>query len=82
MLGLLLWHQDTGDPAALESCCQAADLICRRFLDSAEKVRDAGAEEMNMAVSHAMCLLYERTGEGRYLRMAQSIETEWETAPS
>lgn len=37
MLGLLLWSQETGDKAALDSACKAADLICRRFLDTNER---------------------------------------------
>jgi len=84
MLGLMLWHLDTGDPAALAACTKAADLICRRFLDSGtgEKVSSARAEEMNMAIAHGLCLLYEVTGETRYLRMAQSVEKEWETPPA
>jgi hypothetical protein len=82
MLGLLLWHQDTGDESALMACRKAADLLCKRFLDGDEKVANAGMHEMNMAVAHGLCLLYERTGEARYLQLAQSIEQEWEEPPA
>ncbi|MCL5998740.1 MAG: glycoside hydrolase family 127 protein [Chloroflexi bacterium] len=82
MLGLLLWYQESGDAAALAACRTAADLVCQRFLDTQEKVSSAGAEEMNMAVSHSLCLLHELTGEAKYLRMAQAIEREWETPPA
>lgn len=82
MLGLLMWHQDSGDAAALTACQKAADLLCRRFLEGDEKVAFAGAHEMNMAVAHVLCLLYQHTGVERYLQLAQSIEQEWEVAPA
>jgi uncharacterized protein len=82
MLGLLLWHQDTGDSAALAACLKAADLLCNRFLEGDEKVASAGMHEMNMAVAHVLCLLYQHTGVQRYLLLAQSIEKEWELAPA
>jgi DUF1680 family protein len=82
MLGLMLWHQHTGDEAALSACTRAADMICRRFLDTGVTVGSANAEEMNMAIAHGLCLLYEITGETRCLRLAQSVEKEWETSPA
>ncbi len=82
MLGLLYWWQEMGDASALQSACKAADLICRRFLDTDTRVLSAGAEEMNMAVSHVLCLLYEATGNARYLQMAREIEKDWQTPPA
>ncbi|GBC95568.1 hypothetical protein HRbin16_01359 [bacterium HR16] len=82
MLGLLLWWRETGDTAALQSACKAADLVCRRFLDSGTRILSAGAEEMNMAISHVFCLLYQATGNARYLQMAREIEKDWETPPA
>ncbi len=82
MLGLLYWWQETRDGAALQTACKAGDLICRRFLDTGARVLSAGAEEMNMAISHALCLLYKATGNARYLQMVREIEREWETPPA
>lgn len=82
MLGLLLWWRETGDHTALQSVCRAADAICQRFLDSGARVLQAGAEEMNMAVSHVFCLLHQVTGNARYLRMVREIEKDWETPPA
>jgi hypothetical protein len=79
MLGLWYWWQETGDAAALQSACKAADLICRRFLDSGTRILSAGAEEMNMAISHVLCLLYQSTRNTRYLQMVREIEKDWET---
>jgi uncharacterized protein len=83
MLGLLLWHQETGDAAALAAARKIGDLICSRFGDGGQRLTDAGAEEMNMSIPHGLCLLYETTGERRYLDMARRIETlEWQTPPA
>ncbi len=82
MLGLLLWWRETGDADALQSACKAADLVCRRFLDTGARILSAGAEEMNMAISHVFCLLYQATGNARYLQMAREIEKDWETPPA
>lgn len=54
----------------------------RRFLDTNERAISAGADEMNLAVSHVLCLLYEVTGTARYLRMVRAIERDWETPPA
>jgi uncharacterized protein len=82
VLGLLLWHQATGDREALTAARRAADLICRTFLDRDLPLTAAGAEEMNMAIIHAMCLLYVQTGEPRYLWMARRVEHDWEIPPA
>ena len=82
MLGLLLWHEETGDESALAACRRAADLICRTFLGTDRRLVETGSEEMNLAPIHVLCLLYERTGEERYLEMAREIEREFETPPA
>ena len=82
MLGLLMWWQETGNAAALSAACKSADLMCQRFFDTGIRPIHAGAEEMNLAVSHAFCLLYEATGNERYLRMVREIERDWETPPA
>ncbi len=82
MLGLLLYFRETGNPSALQACRKGADLLCRRFLQDEEKVISAKAEEMNMAVAHVLCLLYEETGESDYLSLARVIEKEWQMPPA
>ena len=82
MLGLYLWHQETADVLAWQTCLKAADLLCRTFLDGGRRVHEAGAEEMNMAVSHVLCLLYRQSGEERYLRLVREIERDWQTLPA
>ncbi|MEO6034371.1 MAG: beta-L-arabinofuranosidase domain-containing protein [Verrucomicrobiota bacterium] len=80
MEALLLWHDATGDEAALLACRRAADLICRTFLDQPVRIFDAGSHEMNMAILHGLGQLYRHTGEARYLRMMHEIEKDWERA--
>jgi DUF1680 family protein len=82
ILGLLLWVQEMGDEAALQAACRAADLLCAVFLDGDVRVHDAGAEEMNMAVSHGLCLLYRETANPRYLELVRAIEADWEQPPA
>ena len=77
---LLLWHEQTGDPAALAAARRAADLVCATFLDTGRRVFDAGDPEMNMTILTALAMLHRRTGEARYLRMAREVETDWERA--
>jgi len=83
MIGLLLWHQDTGDPKALASARRIGDLLCARFLDNPkERLHDTGEHEMNQAPVHALAWLHRLTGEERYLRMARQIATEFGIPPA
>jgi hypothetical protein len=82
MLGLYLWHKETGDAEALAACRKTADLFCRTFLDGGKRVIQAGSEEMNESSIHIFTLLYRETGTPRYLQMAQAIEKDWQTPPS
>ena len=77
---LLLWHEETGDAAALAAARRAADLICRTYLDQPRRVFDAGSQEMNMAILHGFGHLYRLTGDTRYLRLMREIEKDWERA--
>ena len=77
---LLLWHERSGDAAALAAARKAADLICALYLDTGRRVFDAGDPEMNMAILTGLAMLYRRAGEPRYLRMAREVEKDWERA--
>jgi len=79
MLALLMWHEQTGDAAALAACRKAADLVCRTFLDTGRRPREAGSTEMNLAIIHALGRLYRLTEEDRYLQMMRMIEEDWES---
>lgn len=78
MLGLLMWNERTGDASALEACRKAADLMCKTYLDTPRRPRQAGSTEMNLAVIHGLGRLYRVTQNDRYLRLMREIEKDWE----
>ncbi len=78
--GLVLWHQHTGDSAALAAARKAADLVCKTYLEKGRRVLDAGDPEMNMTILTGLAMLYRLTGEPRYLQMAREVEKDWERA--
>jgi len=71
MLGLLLWHEDTQDAAALDCARRIGDLFCQKF--GSARLVDMGSTEMNLAPIHSLCLLARRTGDERYLKLALKI---------
>jgi DUF1680 family protein len=78
MLGLLLWHGETGDDKALRCVRRIADLMCARFLGKqSPRLVDTGSTEMNLAPVHSLCLLYRETRARRYLDLALQIVGEF-----
>ena len=77
MLGLLLWHEETGDPRALACAAKIGDLLCRTFLGADRRILDTGEPDKNHAAIHALCLLYRRTRVPRYLDLAREILEEF-----
>ena len=71
MLGMLLWHEDSKDPAALACASRIGDLFCTKFANA--RLVDTGSTEMNLAPIHSLCLLYQRTSERKYLDQALKI---------
>ncbi len=80
MLGLMLWHEHTGDERAVAVAERMADLICDTCLDGDFRVIDAGSHEMNMSVIHGMARIYRKTGNRRYLRITREILKDFEKA--
>lgn len=78
MLGLLMWHEASGNKKAWEVCIKSADYISREFLKKNRSILEASCSEMNTAVIHIFCLLYKKTGNQAYLDMARHIEKAWE----
>ena len=74
MLGLMLWHEETGDERALAGVRRMADAMCHLYLGQPEtRIVDTGFTEMNLAPAHSFALLYRKTGVGRYLEMARQL---------
>ncbi len=79
MLGLLMWHQDTGSEDARKAAESIADLMCEKYLgDRNPRLVDTGSTEMNLAIVHSLALLHRHTGHPRYLDMALQIVNEFE----
>lgn len=78
MMGLLLWHEETRDKWALTCATRMADLICETYLGAKRpRLVETGSTEMNLAPVHALCILYRKTKEERYLKLALQIVEEF-----
>jgi DUF1680 family protein len=77
MLGLLTWHDLTADPKALAAARRIGDLLCDKFEGPQKRLFDTGSSEMNFAPVHSLALLYRKTGEKRYLNLAEKIVKEF-----
>ena len=77
-LGLLLWHEESGNVAARDCAVRIADSICRKYLGrKPRRLVDTGSTEMNLAVIHSLAMLYRKTGNPRHLKMARQIVDEF-----
>jgi DUF1680 family protein len=78
MLGLLLWHGESGDSRALQGAIRIADRLCTQYGgDPAVRLVDTLNTDKNLAPVHALCMLYRVTGTQRYLDMALQIVAEF-----
>lgn len=78
MLGLLLWHETSGDGEALVCAERIANLLCDRCLGNKRpRLVDTESTEMNLAPVHSLCLLYKKTGKSQFLDMALQIVEEF-----
>ena len=77
MIGLLAWHDETADAAALSCARRIGDLLCERFLPADKSVVATGSAEMNQAVAHGMALLYRQTADSRHVQLAEKVVAEF-----
>ncbi len=77
MLGLLLWHEETEDAAALAAARRIGDLFCRMFLGTDLRLVDTGETDKNLAPVHALAMLHAKTGDPKVLELAQQIVDEF-----
>lgn len=78
MYGLMCWYQAEKDEAAIKISRRLADLLEKRFFEKGVPLSSIGTPETNLAPVHSLALLYEVTGENRYLSMAEKIVEEFE----
>ena len=77
MLGLMLYYEDTHYEPALKACEKVGDMLFETFGPGGPTMTcDSLGGQMNMAVSHGLLLLYEKTGVTRYLDLANYIINE------
>lgn len=79
LIGLLTYHQYTGDAAALQASRKAADLLIATF-PARRSILAAGTHEGMAATSvlEPVVLLYRITGDERYLGFARYILRAWD----
>jgi uncharacterized protein len=79
LIGLLTYHQYSGDEASLNACRKMGDLLIATF--PARRSILAAGTHMGMAatsVLEPMVLLYRLTGEEKYLEFAKYIVKSWD----
>ncbi|HYG35999.1 MAG TPA: beta-L-arabinofuranosidase domain-containing protein, partial [Clostridia bacterium] len=82
LLGLLGWHELTGDPTTLQAAQKVADHLLSEVGPQRPEVdmfrHDMWSGMACSSVIEPMVLLYRRTGDARYLKFAEWIVREWE----
>jgi DUF1680 family protein len=81
LLGLLAAYDLTGDKAALEAARRDADNLIDDLERRKIKLVEIGVPELkgvaNSSIIEPMALLYQRSGDPKYLAFAQSIIAQW-----
>ena len=80
LIGLLTYHQLTGDKPALSASRKMGDLLIRTFQDEKKDLIKAGWHVGMAATSvlEPMVMLYRYTGDKRYLDFCQFVVNSWE----
>jgi hypothetical protein len=81
LLGLLAYHDLTGDPKPLAASRRLADHLMRELTERNRLIVKQGNHRGMAATSvlEPMCLLHARTGEWKYLDFAEEIVRQWES---
>lgn len=80
LLGLLAYHELTGDAKALDAARRHADRVLEHFAPGKANIAVNGwwSGMAASSILEPMVLLYRRTGDARYLQFAESIVRSWE----
>lgn len=79
MMGLYLWHKELHDERLWQALLQIADLFLRTFYtEEGKRLSDLGFPVTNMAPIHIFALLYQDTGDSRYLTFAKQVQQDME----
>lgn len=77
MQAMLMWHEQTGDAAALRCARRMGDMMCSIYLNTSRRPYEAGSEEMNLSAIHGLGWLYRVTQEPRFLELMRVFEEDW-----
>lgn len=77
MYGLICWYRIEEDEKAIKISRRLADLLEKKFFQREIPLSSVGTPETNLAPVHSLALLYEVTGEEKYLSMAEQIVEEF-----
>lgn len=80
LIGLLSYYQATAECSALDACIKAADLMHQTFVVGKRPMRLASSH-MGMAATSVLepiAILYQLTGEPRYLEFCHYLVDSWE----
>jgi DUF1680 family protein len=79
LLGLLAWHEASGDAAALATARREADFLLSEVGPGRARpfTNDMWNGMASSSVLEPMLLLYRRTGEARYLDFANYLVSQW-----
>lgn len=82
LIGLLTYYEHTGNPAALEACRRAVDLLLATFGPGRKSLLAAGTHVGMAATSvlEPIVILYRFTGDPRYLEFARYVVQCWDEA--
>ncbi len=80
LLGLLTYYRFTQDKASLQCCQRIGDLMIRTFGPGKKSILSAGTHQGTAATStlEPMVLLYNASGDSKYLDFAKYIVDSWE----
>lgn len=80
LLGLLAYHEATGEPQSLAAARRAADLLLAKFAPGSPSILTAGTHVGMAATSvlEPIVGLFRATGDARYLAFARRIVAAWD----
>ena len=75
LYGLLTYEKFHSDPKVVEACIKAGDLLVETFGPGGRDITQIGSKRgiSSMTLLESIMMLYERTGEERFLRFAEHI---------
>ncbi len=83
LYGLLVYDRYFHDPQAVAACVKIGDLLLQTFGPGARSLNEVGTRSglSSATVLESLVMLYERTGEERFLRFAQQVAAGVESNP-